>query len=37
MAHDIDLTSPKWIPGRTNGNPVSVYFTLPVTFRLKNS
>jgi len=23
-----------WIPGRQNGNPVAVYFTLPVTFQL---
>jgi protein TonB len=28
---------PKWIPGRQNGNPVSVYFNLPVVFRLQNS
>lgn len=26
---------PKWIPGRQNGNLVQVYFTLPITFRLK--
>lgn len=25
---------PKWQPGRQNGNPVRVYFTLPVQFRL---
>jgi protein TonB len=28
---------PKWIPGKQNGNPVSVYFNLPVVFRLQNS
>jgi len=28
---------PKWIPGKQNGNPVYVYFSLPVTFRLQNS
>jgi protein TonB len=27
---------PKWIPGKQNGTPVSVYFTLPVTFKLQN-
>ena len=27
---------PKWIPGKQNGNPVYVYFSLPVTFRLQN-
>ena len=26
---------PKWIPGRVNGDPVHVYFTLPVLFRLQ--
>jgi len=25
---------PKWIPGKQNGNPVYVYFNLPVRFRL---
>ena len=25
---------PKWIPGKQNGKPVYVYYTLPVTFRL---
>jgi len=28
---------PKWIPGRQNGNPVSVYYSLPVVFRLQNN
>lgn len=28
---------PKWQPGRQNGNAVSVYYSLPVTFRLQNS
>lgn len=27
---------PKWIPGRQNGEPVNVYFTIPVVFRLGN-
>jgi protein TonB len=26
---------PKWIPGKQNGNPVSVWYTLPITFRLE--
>lgn len=26
---------PKWIPGKQNGREVSVYFTLPVVFRLQ--
>jgi protein TonB len=26
---------PKWIPGRQNGSPVRVKFTVPVTFRLQ--
>lgn len=25
---------PKWIPGRQNGNPANVYFSLPVRFQL---
>lgn len=25
---------PKWNPGRNNGEPVSVYFNLPITFKL---
>lgn len=25
---------PRWIPGRQNGNAVSVYFTLPIVFQL---
>ena len=28
---------PKWIPGKQNGNPVFVYYNLPVLFRLQNS
>jgi len=28
---------PKWIPGRQNGQPVSVYYSLPVRFKLENS
>jgi len=27
---------PKWISGKQNGNPVSVYFYLPITFNLTN-
>lgn len=26
---------PRWIPGKQNGKPVAVYFTLPVLYRLK--
>jgi len=26
---------PKWRPGKNNGNPVPVYFSLPVTFQIK--
>ena len=29
-------TMPKWIPGKQNGKAVSVYFNLPVVFRLLN-
>jgi protein TonB len=25
---------PPWKPGKQNGNPVKVYFKLPVTFKL---
>jgi len=28
---------PKWIPGKQNGNPVYVYYSLPVVFKLQNS
>jgi len=28
---------PKWIPGRQNGNAVSVYYSLSVAFKLKNN
>jgi len=28
---------PKWIPGKQNGNPVYVYYSLPVVFRLQNN
>ncbi len=27
---------PKWIPGKQNGHPVYVYYTLPVLFKLRN-
>ncbi len=26
---------PKWLPGRNNGQPVKVTYTLPVTFKLQ--
>lgn len=26
---------PKWIPGKQSGNPVQVYFTMPIVFKLK--
>ncbi len=26
---------PRWIPGKNNGEPVQVYFTLPIVFKLK--
>jgi len=26
---------PKWVPGKQNGTPVMVYYTVPVTFRLQ--
>lgn len=26
---------PKWIPGRNNGEPVQVYYTMPIVFKLK--
>jgi len=28
---------PNWLPGKQNGNPVSVWYTLPVRFKLQNS
>jgi protein TonB len=27
---------PRWIPGKNNGEPVQVYFTLPIVFKLKS-
>jgi protein TonB len=27
---------PKWIPGKQNGNPVFVYYSLPIHFKLQN-
>jgi protein TonB len=27
---------PKWIPGKQNGNAVSVYYSLPIVFKLNN-
>lgn len=29
------LALPRWIPGKQNGRPVSVKFTVPITFRLQ--
>ena len=29
--------SPKWTPGRQNGNPVHVWFSLPITLKLENT
>jgi len=26
---------PKWIPGKQNGNPVNVYYTIPIRFKLE--
>lgn len=26
---------PKWIPGKQNGNPVNVYYTIPIRFKLQ--
>jgi TonB family protein len=28
---------PKWIPGKQNGNPVYVYYNLPISFKLQSS
>ena len=28
---------PRWKPGKQNGIPASVWFTVPVTFRLKEN
>jgi len=28
---------PKWIPGKQNGKPVDVYYTLPVRFKLEDA
>jgi protein TonB len=28
---------PKWIPGKQNGNPAYVYFSLPVVFKINNN
>ena len=28
---------PKFVPGRQNGQPVSVWYTLPVTFKLQGT
>jgi len=27
-------TMPKWVPGKQNGKPVRVYYTLPIVFKL---
>lgn len=31
----VTTTMPKWIPGEYNGNPVSVRYTMPITFKLQ--
>ena len=28
---------PRFVPGRQNGQPVSVWYTLPVTFKLQGT
>ncbi|MCB8964321.1 MAG: energy transducer TonB [Bacteroidales bacterium] len=33
-AVDVVKSSPRWIPGKRNGNPISVRFTMPIVFRL---
>lgn len=33
----VTATMPKWIPGENNGNPVSVRYTMPITFRLQGN
>ncbi len=34
-AYRVVRAMPRWIPGKVDGEPVPVYFTLPVTFQLK--
>lgn len=34
-ALDLARRMPKWIPGRQQGRSVSVFFTIPITFRLR--
>ena len=34
-AQRVVKSMPKWVPGKQNGNPVLVYYTLPVRFRLQ--
>ncbi len=34
-AKRVIAAAPKWKPGKQNGKPVPVYFTLPVVFKLK--
>lgn len=36
-AVEVVKTSPKWIPGEANGQPVSVTYTLPVRFRINDN
>lgn len=35
-ALEVIRTMPAWKPGMKNGHPVSVFFTLPITFRLES-
>jgi periplasmic protein TonB len=35
-AQRVVSTLPKWKPGKQNGNPVSVWFSVPVNFRIAN-
>ena len=34
-AKRVIASMPKWIPGKQNGRNVSVYYTLPVLFRIE--
>lgn len=34
-AKRVVMKMPKWKPGKQNGKPVKVYYTLPITFRLE--
>ncbi|MBR2101432.1 MAG: energy transducer TonB, partial [Prevotella sp.] len=34
-AERVVSSMPKWIPGKQNGSPVRVKYTVPVTFKLQ--